>query len=284
MARPPQGFPSLFISHGAPDLPLRSGPVVDFLQGVMARFSEQPRGILVVSAHWGTPEPRINAHPHPQTLYDFRGFPAELYQITYPAPGDPLLARGVQQLLQAAGFSSQLAESRGWDHGVWTPLVLMAPRATIPVVQLSLQPHLGPAHHLRIGEALQPLRQEGVLILGSGATTHRLQAFGTYAWDAEPPEQVQQFETWLTMALAQGQVDQLLNYRRVAPCAQFNHPSEEHLLPLFVALGAGGSLDQGQQIHRSTTYGVFSMAAYAFGAPFPPIKTKSAPSLIGAKS
>ncbi|HEY9735252.1 MAG TPA: class III extradiol ring-cleavage dioxygenase, partial [Trichocoleus sp.] len=173
------------------------------------------------------------------------------------------LAKRVVELLSDAGLQAETHPSRGLDHGVWTPLMLAYPEAQIPVTQLSIQPGLGPEHHLMLGRALEPLRDEGVLILASGAATHNLWAFNS-AYEAAPPEWVVAFDQWLEDAIAQHAVPNLLNYRQLAPHAADNHPTEEHLLPLFVALGAAGEQGQGRQIHHSYTYGVFSMAAYAF--------------------
>lgn len=252
-------LPALFISHGAPDLPIRDGATQHFLKQLRHRWPK-PRAILMISAHWLTSEPTVSLAPAPKTVYDFSGFPAELYQLMYGAPGDPTLAQQIATRLRDAGFAVDTHVHRGFDHGVWTPLILAWPEATIPVVQLSVQPRQGPAHHLRIGEVLAPMRSDGVLIIGSGAATHNLAAFGPY--DARPPVWVEAFDDWLAAAIHRHGVSDLLAYRQLAPYAHENHPTEEHLLPLFVALGAGG---EGQQIHRGFTYSAFSMAAFAFG-------------------
>ncbi|WP_416671863.1 dioxygenase family protein [Egbenema bharatensis] len=178
-----------------------------------------------------------------------------------------------------AGLEGRIVPDRGLDHGAWEPLMLMYPEANIPVTQLSIQPHQGPTHHLQLGRALAPLRQEGVVILASGAITHNLQAFGQHELDAEPVDWAVAFDQWIAETIAppktssdishntnlQGliNIDALLDYRHLAPYAQQNHPTEEHLLPLFVALGAAGSTPRGTQLHASFTYGVLSMAAYA---------------------
>ncbi|PZV01151.1 MAG: dioxygenase [Leptolyngbya sp.] len=252
-------LPSLFVSHGAPDLPLRVGPTQDFLRSLLQTMPK-PKAILAISAHWLTAQPTVSATEQPKTIHDFGGFPQALYQLNYPAPGDPKLAEQVIFRLTEAGFSARVNRDRGFDHGVWTPLILAAPEATIPVVQLSLQPHETPLHHYQLGQALAPLRDEGVLIFANGAATHNLGAFdGNYS--AVPPNWATAFDDWLAEAIATKDIPALLNYRQHAPYAAQNHPSEEHLLPLFVALGAGGL---GQQIHHGFTYGAFSMAAYQF--------------------
>lgn len=252
-------LPTLFISHGAPDLPLRSGPTQDFLRQLLQTLP-RPEAILAISAHWLTAQPTVSAAERPAMIYDFGGFARSLYELNYPAPGSPELADRVVAMLAAAGFSAGVNRDRGFDHGVWTPLILVDPGATIPVVTLSLQPHATPLHHYDIGKALAPLRDEGVLVVASGAATHNLGAFDGH-YDAPPPAWALAFDQWLAEAIAQNDIAALLDYRRRAPYAAQNHPTEEHLLPLFVALGAGG---QGQPIHQGFTYGAFSMAAYEF--------------------
>jgi 4,5-DOPA dioxygenase extradiol len=256
-------FPSVFVSHGSPDLPMHSCAARDFLMQ-LGKHLGKPQAVLCISAHWLSRHPVVSAAKQPSTIYDFFGFPQQLYQMGYPAPGAPGLASRVTKLLNAAGFNCQEQGDRGLDHGAWEPLMLMYPDADIPVTQLSLQPNHGVTHHLLLGQALEPLRHEGVLVLCSGSTTHNLRAFGSYSFDAAPPQWVTEFDDWLAGAVIGGNVDDLLDYRRLAPHATRNHPSDEHLLPLFVAMGAGGLQAKGTQIHSSFTYGVLSMAAYAF--------------------
>ncbi|MBE9159037.1 dioxygenase [Nodosilinea sp. LEGE 06152] len=252
-------LPSLFVSHGAPDLPLRTGPTQYFLRSLLHAIPT-PKAILAVSAHWLTARPTVSTAAQPKTLYDFGGFPHQLYELTHPAPGSPELAERVVAMLNRAGFEARNSRDRGFDHGVWTPLTLADPKGTIPVVPLSIQPHETPLHHYQLGKALAPLRHEGVLIVASGAATHNLGAFdGDY--DAPQPAWAVAFDDWLTEAVTANDITALLDYRQHAPYAAQNHPTEEHLLPMFVALGAGGS---GQQIHSGFTYGAFSMAAYRF--------------------
>jgi 4,5-DOPA dioxygenase extradiol len=255
-------LPTLFLSHGAPDLPLRDGAVVEFLQLLHQNFPK-PKAILVVSAHWYSAMPMVSAAVAPRTIHDFSGFLPELYKLNYPAPGSPELADRIVMLLNQAGIAAQTDPSRGFDHGTWTPLILAYPAADIPVVQLSIQYHRDVTYHRQLGQALAVLRQEGVLIIGSGSATHNLQAFSDQ-YDATPPAWVQQFDQWLAEAIAQQDWQRLIQYRQLAPYAQENHPTEEHLLPLFVVLGAAGSEVKGVQIHQSYTYGAFNMAAYSF--------------------
>lgn len=259
-------IPSLFLSHGAPDLPLRSGATQTFLQQLF-QMIPRPKSILAISAHWLTAHPTVSKAAQPKTIYDFGGFPAELYQLTYPAPGNPKLAEQVMTMLTSAGFQAQSHATRGFDHGTWTPMMLINPDGDIPIAQLSIQPRQTPDYHFRIGQALAPLRDQGILIMASGAATHNLGAFGA-TYDAPPPDWAVVFDNWLAEAIQHNDLERLLNYRQLAPYAVQNHPTEEHLLPLFVALGAGnagGETLPGQQLHHGFTYGAFSMAAYAFG-------------------
>lgn len=252
-------LPSLFISHGAPDLPIRAGSTQDFLRQLFQTLPA-PEAILAISAHWLTAQPTVTKTVQPETLYDFGGFPPQLYELRYPALGNPELADAIAATLTQAGFLTQTNTKRGYDHGVWTPLILADPNGQIPVTQLSVQPHATPEHHFRIGKTLASLREQGVLIIGTGGATHNLWAFGS-SYEAAPPDWAVAFDNWLASAIAQNDIPSLLNYRQLAPHAAQNHPTEEHLLPLFGALGAGGP---GRQIHQGFTYGAFSMAAYAF--------------------
>jgi 4,5-DOPA dioxygenase extradiol len=255
-------LPAIFISHGAPDLPLQSGAASDFLKQ-LGQTIPKPQAILVISAHWNTRQPTISVAVKPRTIHDFSGFPAQLYQMNYPAPGAPNLAQRVVKLLTETGIECGISHDYGLDHGAWIPLILAYPEANIPVTQLSIQPNLSPAHHFRLGQALAPLRDEGVLIMASGSATHNLSALNP-AGNAAPSIQATEFVDWLTKSIESGDTEQLLEYRILAPHAVYNHPSEEHLLPLFVAMGAAGKNAKGTQLHSSFTYGNLSMAAYAF--------------------
>lgn len=255
--------PALFLSHGAPTLALEPGPTRGFLADLGAALP-RPRAILVVSAHWETVAPAVNTAAQPETIHDFYGFPKALYEMRYPAPGAPELAQRVRGLLLEAGIPATGVPDRGLDHGAWVPLLLMYPAADIPVMQLAVQTKLGPAHHLRLGEALRPLRDEGVLIIGSGSATHNLGEFGSHRYDSPPPDWVSAFNDWLTETIAAGRTAELLDYRRLAPQAARNHPTEEHLLPLFAAYGAGMPGVQPQHIHSGYTYGVIGMDAWRF--------------------
>lgn len=255
-------LPVIFLSHGAPDLPIRDGAATQFLRSLHQRFPK-PKAILVISAHWYSDEPTVSAAAYPHTIHDFSGFPPALYELNYPAPGAPELADRILTLLAQAGFSVQIDSARGFDHGTWTLMILAYPAADIPVVQLSIQRYRDVTYHRQLGQALKVLRQEGVLIVGSGSATHNLHAFSD-SYDAAPPFWVKQFDEWLAQTIAQQDWHRLMQYRQIAPYARENHPTEEHLLPLFVALGASRTGSKGIQLHRSYTYGAFSMAAYAF--------------------
>lgn len=252
----------IFLSHGAPTLPFEAVPARDFLQG-LSSLMPRPRAILVVSAHWETRIPTLNSVVQNATLHDFSGFPDALYRLTYPAPGDPGLAGRTVDLLAAAGLSATIDVRRGLDHGAWVPLMLAWPQADIPVVQLSVQSQLGPEHHLEVGRAIAPLTGEDVLILASGCFTHDLSSWRGQAEMAEP-SWITDFADWFHAALSGGRIPDLLAYRRLAPNAARNHPTEEHLLPLFVALGAAGGGASARRVHQSTTYGVLRMDAYEF--------------------
>lgn len=253
-------FPPIFVSHGAPSIIIEDSPARDFLRH-MGKDIGRPKAIVCVSAHWTTPEPSVSMHPQPAMIYDFGGFPDELYSLTYPAPGDPFLANHVLDLLHGQDIPAGNDLSRGFDHGTWTPLMLMYPDADIPVVQLSVQPHLGPEHHFAVGEALQPLRDEGVLILASGSTTHNLRDFFGRALDAEPLPYAREFTEWMKDMITSGRTYDLLDYTHRGPYAQKNHPSQEHILPLFVSMGAGKI---GRVLHDSYTYGAISMAGFSW--------------------
>ena len=257
--------PALFVSHGSPMLALEDGPAHRFLRGWSADLP-RPRAILAVSAHWETATPTVSLAARPETIHDFRGFPTALDELRYPAPGAPDVAAAAAGLLAGAGFETARAANRGLDHGAWVPLSLMWPGADVPIAQLSIQPDATPLHHFRLGRALQPLRDDGVLILASGAITHNLRALftGGYAHDAPARECVRAFADWVADALVGGRLDALLAYPQQAPYAAECHPTSEHFLPLFVALGAACDGRSARRVHASTTYGVLAMDAYSF--------------------
>lgn len=257
-------LPALFVSHGAPTLAVEQNDTVEFLKRLGGKL-RRPESILCVSAHWNTDAPAVSGAERPETIHDFGGFPDELYKIRYPAPGAPKLAGRVRELLGEAALACTVSPSRGLDHGAWVPLKLIYPEADVPVTQLSVQPTLGTEHHYRLGRALAPLREEGVLILATGSATHNLSRIGR---GEEPPEWARQFDEWLFRKISDGALEELLDYRRLAPHAAVAHPTDEHLLPLFVAMGAGliESEARGRSLHRGWTWGSLSMAAYSFGS------------------
>ncbi|HKQ25489.1 MAG TPA: class III extradiol ring-cleavage dioxygenase [Burkholderiales bacterium] len=256
-------FPTIFVSHGAPLLAIQPGPAREFLSG-LGRTLGKPKAILTVSAHWESSDASVSAAARPETIYDFRGFPDELYRIHYSAPGAPELAARAKTLLGENGIVARVHPTRGLDHGAWVPLMLMYPDADVPVTQLTVQTALGPAHHFKLGEALRGLRDEGVLILGSGGVTHNLGEFGRYPEGTDPPQWVTGFQEWLAQTIESGKSEDLVRYRSLGPHAARNHPTEEHFLPLFVPAGAGSAGMAGKRIHRSHTFGVFAMDAYRF--------------------
>jgi 4,5-DOPA dioxygenase extradiol len=256
-------LPALFVSHGAPTMIIERTPAREFLAGFGAAVG-RPEAVLAVSAHWDTSAPAVSLAERPETIHDFFGFPQELYRLRYAAPGAPALAQRVAGLLQEAGFAVERDAARGLDHGAWVPLMLMYPQADIPVTQLSIQADLGPAHHHRLGQALAALRDENVLILASGSATHNLAYFRRYALNDAAPDWVNGFREWVAGAVTEGRDGDLLGYRGLAPHAADNHPTEEHFLPLFVALGARSPDAPGRRVHASDTYGVLAMDAYRF--------------------
>jgi 4,5-DOPA dioxygenase extradiol len=259
-------FPAVFVSHGAPLLAIQDGPAHRFLEELGPRLG-RPRAILCVTAHWDTPDPAVGTAAAPETVHDFGGFPEPLYRITYPAPGAPDMGREALRLLQAAGMPAREDDRRGLDHGSWIPLLLMYPAADVPVAQLAVQPQRDPAHHYRLGEALRPLREHGVLILGSGTFTHNLAAAFRVMRQQGPQAELPftaPFVDWIAERVAGRATADLLAYRTAAPEAQENHPTDEHFLPFFVALGAGTPGVAGERLHHSTDF-TMAMDAYAFG-------------------
>ncbi len=256
-------LPALFLSHGAPTLPIVDAPASRFLRGLGERLG-RPKAILVASAHWETDVIQLGTRQRQTTIHDFRGFPQALYDLRYEPPGAPDLAERAGDLLAEAGLPSRCDANRGLDHGAWVPLLLMYPQADIPVTQISIQPHFGPAHHVAVGRALSALRAEDVLIVGSGSFTHDLRRFRGQAEDAPATPDVIAFADWFDAAIVERRSADLLAYRTLAPFAVEQHPTDEHLLPLYVAMGAAG-LDHAERLHASAMYSILRMDAYAFG-------------------
>lgn len=255
-------MPVVFVSHGSPMLVFEDIPARGFMAGLGGALP-RPRAILCVSAHWETASPAVSGAARPPTIHDFYGFPRELYQLQYPAPGAPKLALRTRALLAEAGIDCAVDPAQGLDHGAWNPLMLIYPEADLPVAQLAIQPQLGPAHHLRLGRALAPLRREGVLILASGGAVHNLRQF---AVDREAPaDWAVSFDAWVAARIAANDAEALADYRRTRADGVQAHPTDEHFLPLFVALGAGMASGPGRPLHRSFAHGSLSMAAYGWG-------------------
>lgn len=265
MSNPSFSLPTLFVPHGAPTFALRPGAAGAALQAYAASLP-RPRAIVVASPHWDTDAPTVGLADRPETLHDFWGFPRELYAIRYPATGCREAGSEVLAHLRDAGLAARADEGRGLDHGAWVPLRLMYPDADVPVIPLSIQPDAGPAHHLAVGRALAPLKERGFLILATGNLTHNLRDFQTaFAGAADAlPAYVRAFPEWVWAQLSGGDTAALLEYRERAPDAVRAHPSDEHLLPLFVALGAAGEGARAERVHAGVDDYVIAMDAFAF--------------------
>lgn len=255
--------PALFVSHGSPMFAVEPGVLGPILERLGATLRAL-RAIVIVSPHWQTRGVRVTAAAKPATIHDFSGFPARLYSLQYPAPGAPALAAQIVEGLKAAGFDASLDGHRGLDHGAWVPLRYLKPGAEVPVLQVSLPLESDAAAALRLGAALQPLRAQGVLVIGSGSLTHNLYEFRRHIDD---PEYAQAFADWVAEAVERGDVDALTHYRERAPQAARAHPTEEHFLPLLVALGASDAEESRRRIEGGMTYGVLSMDSFGFGLP-----------------
>jgi 4,5-DOPA dioxygenase extradiol len=251
--------PSMFLSHGAPTLPFENVAARDFLRGLFAA-RPKPEAVLIASAHWETEAPAVSTADKPATIHDFWGFPDALSKIAYAAPGAPAMAARAADLLRASGFAASEDPSQGLDHGAWVPMLLALEDADVPVFQLSIQPHRDPAHHFAVGRALASMRDEGVAVIGSGSATHNLRKL---AWNdhRSVAPWARDFDAWFASRVEAGDEAALLDYRARAPQALQAHPTDEHLLPFYVAMGAGA---KGTRIHASFTHGALSMAAYAF--------------------
>ncbi|MBL8573214.1 MAG: dioxygenase [Hyphomicrobiaceae bacterium] len=257
----------VFVSHGAPNLILHASPTRTFLTELGAS-QPKPKAIIAVSAHFDADRPVVVSDPAPAMIYDFGGFERELYSMQYPAPGEPKLAERVAMAIAAGGLPVAVAPKRGYDHGTWVPLKLAYPEADIPVVQVSVVPGATPAFHTAIGAALAPFAAEDVLILASGSLTHNLRAVfgprGLAPRDAEVVPWARAFADWVVERLEAGDVAALEDYEQAAPFGTRNHPTDEHFLPFFVALGAGGG--KGTRIHAAFEHGALSLDAYRFAA------------------
>ncbi len=260
-------LPTLFISHGSPMLALEPGTTGPALTRIGQQLPK-PKAILVISAHWLTQQPTLTSSAMPETIQDFGSFPNALYTLQYPASGSPELARQVQAMLKKIGLDARLDAERGLDHGAWVPLRYLYPQADVPVVQLSLNPSITPKLQFALGQFLRELTGEDVLILASGSFTHNL---GELHWDQpdELPEAadpyVDEFRDWIIDKIEEQDLDALNNYRKQAPHARRAHPTDEHLLPLFVALGAADSKEV-MRLHKDVALGTLAMDIFAFGS------------------
>jgi 4,5-DOPA dioxygenase extradiol len=266
-------LPALFISHGAPLFaiePGESGPALTRLgKDLKQRAGDSLRGVVIMSPHWMARSPAVMSNPKPTTWHDFGGFPQALFQLNYPADGAPHLADEVISLLRAQGIDADSDGKRPFDHGAWVPLMHLFPQADVPVVQVALPAGWGPGQVYEMGKALQPLRERGVLVVGTGSMTHNLSEF--FGGAREPDPYVVEFSRWVESAIERGDLAALIDYRRQAPHAQRAHPSEDHFLPLFFALGAGGFGDAAAPVRpgyvtREVMYGILAMDSFTLPA------------------
>jgi len=253
--------PALFVSHGAPTFALDPGLLGPKLSQLGERWHGLA-GIAVVSAHWQTAGLEVMSTAAPDTVHDFGGFPQALYRLKYPAPGAPALAEETVALLKGAGIGAGLDDRRGFDHGVWVPLLHLLPGAKVPVFQVSLPFAFNAQRAFALGRALRPLRLRGVLVMGSGSLTHNLAEIGQS--DPSGSQYALEFTSWIRTHVQSRDIEALLDYRRLAPHAKRAHPTEEHFLPLLVSLGASEEADRVTVIEGGLTYGVLSMESYAF--------------------
>ncbi|MEO8101610.1 MAG: class III extradiol ring-cleavage dioxygenase [Betaproteobacteria bacterium] len=258
-----QKLPTLFLSHGSPMHAINAGKAGE-VWAALAKQLPRPAAVLVVTAHWESNLPMLSGNAKPSMIYDFGGFPDALYKIVYPAPGAPDVAARAQALLKSAGFTAGIDGCRGLDHGTWVPLLKMYPDADVPVVQLSVQPAMNPRHHHDVGRALAPLREEGVLIVGSGHLTHNLRDWMNSRGQSAHAPYAQAFQSWVFDHLAAHDLDALTRYRQEAPDAVRAHPTEEHFMPLFVALGAAGEAAEPVRMFDGFEGSALAMDAYRF--------------------
>jgi aromatic ring-opening dioxygenase catalytic subunit (LigB family) len=261
-------FPTFFISHGGgpwpyiEDMRQRFAVTAAELAKLPATLPAKPKAILMITGHWEAPKFTVSTSQHPPMEYDYYGFPEHTYHLQYPALGNPVLAKRVRTLLNISGIKSAEDSERGLDHGVFVPMMLMYPEADIPVVLLSMKSSYDPLEHIKLGEALAPLRDEGILIIGSGLTYHNMRGFGRPA-SLEPSVQ---FEQYLFEAVSSNdpqQRNQALVDWEQTPFARLVHPREDHLIPLMVVAGAAGE-NIGQRVFTDTVFEVV-MASYRFG-------------------
>jgi 4,5-DOPA dioxygenase extradiol len=255
-------LPSLFLSHGSPMMALEDSPTAHFLDQ-LGESLPRPRAVVVASAHFMASEPTVTSNLAPETIHDFGGFPPPLYDILYPARGAPELAAEIAARLASAGFAARVDDHTGIDHGTWVPLRRMYPQADIPVVALSVNPAQTAAWHYQLGQALAPLREEGVLVIGSGGYSHNLRELDWRHADSPMYSWVEAFADALSAKLLSGDVQGALDWQSL-PEARRNHPTTEHLYPLYVALGAGGAGARATRLHHAVQMGGMALDAFAF--------------------
>lgn len=256
--------PVLFVPHGSPMFALHPGPAGAAMSDLVAHLPT-PRAIVVLSPHWETAVPTVGTATRLETIHDFGGFDPRLFEIQYPATGCPEAAQQVVAALQAAGLPAATDAQRGLDHGAWVPLRQIFPDAEVPVIPLSLQHRGGPQHAYKVGQALAPLAEQGFLIVASGSVTHNLRDWQIVAMTGQPtPDYVQQFADWVHAQMTARQDEALLNYRQTQPAGSRAHPRDEHLLPLFTALGAAGADAQPEAFYRGIYDHVLAMDGYTF--------------------
>ena len=254
----------LFVPHGSPMFALQPG-AAGAAMSELATLYTAPRAVIVVSPHWETDVPVVGFAPKLDTIHDFGGFDPRLFQIQYPATGCPEAAQQVLACLQGAGLPAQADSRRGLDHGAWVPLRQMFPDADVPIVPISVQHHGGPQHAFRVGQALAPLAREGYLIVASGNVTHNLRDWQVFSQRGlATPDYVHQFADWVHERMVSRDADALIDYRRLQPHAMRAHPRDEHLLPLFTALGAAGTDARPEAFYRGISDHVITMDGYAF--------------------
>jgi len=254
-------LPVLFLSHGSPMHALQPGAVREVWEGI-AQDLPRPKAILIASAHWETDAPAVTGASRPETIHDFYGFPKPLYEIQYPATGSPELASRALGFLKQSGFKAQTDPMRGLDHGAWSPLLHMYPKADVPVVQVAVQTALGTKHHIEVGRALAPLAQEGVLIIGSGHMTHNLRDRSGNG----PAPYARNFQAWVKERIDGHALEELADYRRLSRDGVRAHPTDEHFLPLFLALGAAGADYRARRLYDGIEMGALAMDAYLFNS------------------
>ena len=257
-----ESLPTVFISHGPPTLLLENIPAREFLKD-LGKTYRNINAVLCISAHWMTSKPTVNAIQENATIHDFYGFPPELYQVEYPALGSPELAQRTADLINNNGFACEIDYTRGLDHGAWVPAMLMFPNLDVPVLQLSIQQHMDPEAHNELGKAIESLRHEGVLILGSGGAVHPL-GYVPLRPGAKTDQWAYDFDSWLTKSVTQGDYSALINYSKVAPYPERAHPYPDHYMPLITTMGAAGEGAKGEVIHNSWFWGDMGMGAYEF--------------------